>query len=99
VPHSAFLTPDTVVVLNGGLIDAEVDGEVVALSVEQGTCYGLNRVGSRIWKLIERPIRISDVCAALLPEYSVEPDVCEREVLDFLGQLLAQGMISLIPQK
>jgi hypothetical protein len=99
VRQSAFLSPETVVVLNSGMIDAEVDGEVVALSIEQGTCYGLNRVGSRIWKLIENPIRISDLCAALLPEYSVEPDVCEREVLEFLEQLRAEGMISLIPQK
>jgi hypothetical protein len=99
VRQPAFLSSDTVVVLNGGLIDAEVDGEVVALSIKQGTCYGLNGVGSRIWKLIENPIRISDLCAALLPEYNVEPDVCEREVLEFLEQLRAEGMISPIPQK
>ena len=31
------------------IIDAEIDDEIVALSIEQGTCYGMNRVGSRIW--------------------------------------------------
>lgn len=93
------LTSDSLVVLNGGLVDAEVDGEVVALSIEHGTCYGLNQVGSRIWKLIEKPIRVSELCAALLAEYKVEPDVCEREVLDLLEQLRAEGMISLLPKK
>ena len=93
------LSSDSLIVLNGGLVEAEVDGEVVALSIEHGTCYGLNRVGSRIWKLIEKPIRISELCAALLAEYKVEPDVCEREVLDLLEQLRAEGMISLISQK
>jgi len=93
------LTSDSLVVLNGGLVEAEVDGEVVALSIEHGTCYGLNQVGSRIWKLIEKPIRVSELCAALLAEYKVEPDVCEREVLDLLEQLRAEGMISLLPKK
>jgi hypothetical protein len=93
------LSSHSFVVLNGGLVEAEVDGEVVALSIEHGTCYGLNRVGSRIWKLIEKPIRISELCAALRADYSVEPDVCEREVLDLLEQLRAEGMISLLPEK
>ena len=96
---SDSLSSDSLVILNGGLVEAEVDGEVVALSIEHGTCYGLNRVGSRIWKLIEKPIRISELCAALLAEYKVEPGVCQREVLDLLEQLRAEGMISLLPEK
>ena len=76
------LSTGTKVVRNEGLIEAEVENEIVALSIEKGTCYGLNPVGSRIWKLLADPIQVSDICATLLAEYNVETSTCEREVLD-----------------
>jgi hypothetical protein len=89
----------TVVRRSDDLIEAEVDDEIMALSIEQGTCYGLNRVGSHIWKLLANPIRICDVCVALLTRYRVDPDVCERQVLDLLEELRAEGLIATREQK
>lgn len=88
-----------VVACRDGLIDAEIDDEIVALSIEHGTCYGMNRVGSRIWTLLARPICICDLCAALLAEYRVDPDVCERQVLDLLEELRAEGLIATLEEK
>jgi Coenzyme PQQ synthesis protein D (PqqD) len=87
------LSSATVVARSEGFIEAEIDNEVVALSIEHGTCYGLNRVGSRIWNLLATPARIGDLCATLLAEYSVDPDVCERQVLDLLEELRSEGLI------
>jgi hypothetical protein len=93
--HIASLSPANTVVHSEGVLVAEIENEIVALSIEKGTCYGLNPVGSRIWKLLEDPIRIDDVCAKLLSEYNVEPAVCERQVLDLLEELRAEGLISI----
>ncbi len=93
------LSLTTVVARRDGFIEAEIDGEVVALSVEQGTCVGLNRVGSRIWNLLATPARIDDLCAMLVSEYRVAPDVCERQVLDLLEDLRAEGLIARVEQK
>jgi hypothetical protein len=87
----------TIVARRDGFVDAEIDDEIVALSVERGICYGMNKVGSRIWKLLANPIRVGDVCATLLIEYQVDPDVCERQVLDLLEELQAEGLISAAP--
>jgi len=86
----------TVVARRDGFIEAEIDDEVVALSIEHGTCYGLNRAGSRIWNLLASPARIGDLTATLLTEYKVAPDVCEREVLDLLEELRVEGMIEAV---
>ena len=83
-----------VVARNDGFIEAAIDDEIVALSIEQSTCYGMNRIASRIWTLLASPIRISDLCAALLATYKVDPDVCERQVLDLLEQFRAEGLIA-----
>jgi hypothetical protein len=90
---------DTVLAHSGDFVQAEIDHEVVALSIEKGTCYGLNRVGSRIWKLLATPTRISDVCAMLVGEYNVDPSVCERQVLDLLEELRAEGLIAIFKDK
>jgi hypothetical protein len=88
------LSPATLVIRSDVVIDANIDDEVVALHIEKGTCYGLNPVGSRIWSLLDTRIRISDLCAVLLAEYEVDPIVCERQVLDLLDELRAEGLIS-----
>jgi hypothetical protein len=88
------LSSSNAVVQRDGVIDAEINNEIVALNIETGTCYGLNQVGSRVWSLLRAPIRISELCATLLTEYNVEPSVCERQVLDLLEELRAEGLIS-----
>jgi hypothetical protein len=93
VPQLPPLSPLTVVVRSSGFIEAEIDHEIVTLSIESGVCHGLNRVGSRIWQLLGAPIKIGDICATLLNEYNVEPADCEQQVLDLLEQLRTEGMI------
>jgi Coenzyme PQQ synthesis protein D (PqqD) len=90
---------DTVVACKDGVIEAEVDDEIVALSIEHGICYGMNRTGSHVWKLIAQPIRIRDLCATLLAAYCIDVDVCERQVLDLLEELRAEGLVATVEEK
>ena len=87
------LSRAAVVVLGEGFLDADINDEVVALSIERGTCYGMNRVAARVWHLIKTPARVSDVCATLCQEFKVSPKVCERDVISLLEELRAEGMI------
>ena len=83
-----------VVACRDDFIEAKIDDEIVALSIQRGVCYGMNRVASRIWNLLTKPIRICDLCAALVAAYAVDPDVCKRQVLDLLEELRAEGLIT-----
>ena len=74
---------------------AEVDGEVVMMSVERGNYYGLDAVGSRIWELIETPSTVAALCDRLVAEYAVERGQCETDVLHFLQQMSDQGLVKL----
>ena len=93
-PRGQHLSSSAIVARKDGLIEAEIDGEIVVLSVEHGSCYALNRVGSRIWELLAGPVRVEDICATLLTEYKVNPDVCERQVIDLLDDLHAEGLLT-----
>ena len=93
------MSSTTVVARRDGFIEAEIDGEIVALSIEHGNCYGLNRIGSRIWSLLTKPVRIGDLCVTLLTEYRVDPKLCERQVLDLLEELRAEVLIATLEEK
>ena len=85
--------PNERLVRRAHVVEAEVDGEVVALDAETANFYGLNGVGSRVWRLLARPVTPEEIRDALLAEYEVSPADCERAVRRLLDQLLAEGLI------
>ena len=80
-----------------GLIEAEVDGELVALHVDKGTCYGFNGTATRVWRLIEEPMRLSDLRDRLIAEYDVAPEECEAQLRELLAELAQDGLVTLDP--
>ena len=89
------LTGADVLVRNeGGLLTTEVDGELIGMSVEQGACYGLNAVGTRIWALLAEPRSVDSLCEQLQAEFDVEGDRCRREVVELLEELRAEKLVT-----
>lgn len=84
---------NTTVGRSNGIVASEVDGEVVMMNIEQGSYFGLNGVASNIWRLLETPQTVSQVCEAVGAQYDVEKDRCRREVLAFLEELAVDGTI------
>jgi hypothetical protein len=91
------LTPDvlksSIVVAIKEQISSDLAGEAVILNLKSGVYFGLNEVGAKIWSLIQNPKPICDLRDALLAEYEVEPEVCERDLLQLLQDLKAAGLI------
>lgn len=78
----------------GGLIEAEVDGEIIGLHVENGTCYGFNATATRVWQLIEQPRTLADICAELAAEFDVDPAICEADVRALVDDLSRDGIVA-----
>ncbi len=73
----------------------DLEGEAVLLNLETGTYFGLDPVGTRIWALIQKHETLTDVNLALLDEFDVEPDRCERDLLDLLARLDDNGLVEI----
>jgi hypothetical protein len=86
---------DVLVRNDAELLTTVVDGELIGMSIEQGACYGLNGVGTRIWELLAKPRSIDSLCQQLAGEYDVGPDQCLREVLELVEELRAEGLVNL----
>lgn len=88
------MTGDTVIIARRpGLIEAEVDGELIGLHVDNGVCYGFNDTATRIWALIARPATLGEICETLTREFAVDPETCAREVLSLVETLRADGLV------
>ena len=77
-------------------LQAGLDDEVVMMSVEKGSYYGLDPVGARIWELLESPKKVSEVVDELLKAYDVEQGVCERETIAFLESLIEEDLAEVV---
>ena len=91
------LTLADCVARNRETLSAEIDGEVVALDIAGGGCYGLDAVAARIWAMIETPMPIGEVCDALTAAYEVDAATCRADVLDLFMALRAEGLVSVAP--
>jgi hypothetical protein len=90
---------DTRVVAGKHLVACELNDEAIILQLESGVYYGLNGVGTDVWKRLETPQSIGDLRDALLQEYEVDPDQCERELLALLTRLASEGLIEITSAK
>jgi len=72
---------------------ANVDGEIVMLQPSTSRYFGLADTAVRIWQLLETPTSVADIVDALLDEYEVDQQTCTSEVLTFISELAAAGLI------
>jgi hypothetical protein len=89
---STELARDTAVVRNPRLIAADMDGDLVMMSIESGEYFGLGGVGTRVWELIDTPRTLAQLTQAICAEYEVDAATCETDISRFLADLLANGL-------
>jgi hypothetical protein len=76
-----------------GWLAAHVGQELVMMSAASGAYLGLNEVGARVWELIDTPMAVPQICAALAEEFETTPDACRAEVEAFLSELENRGAV------
>ena len=74
-------------------VSCDLSGEAAILNLKNGVYYGLDPVGARIWNLIQEPRTVDAVREALLAEYDVDPEPCERDLMTLLHKLMSEGLI------
>lgn len=70
----------------------EVDGEMVLLDMNSENYFGLDEVGTAIWQAMQESGSLEEVYQAMLEQYEVEPEVLEKDLLDFAQKLSDSGL-------
>lgn len=87
------LSSDSTVLVAKDVVSCDLLDEVAILNVKDGVYYGLDPVGARIWNLIQKQTKVSEVLEILLTEYDVEKDRCQDDLLELLQQLAENELI------
>ena len=74
------------------LIKRQVAGDTILVPVGQAVydsngLFVLNELGTFIWDLLPEAENAEQICAAILEEYEVAPEVAAQDVAEFLGKL------------
>ncbi len=92
------ISVDSVVVASKRQVSSDLGGEAAILDLEGGVYYGLDEVGARIWEMIQEPRPASEVRDALIEEYDVEPERCERDLLALLQRLAEERLVEVVDE-
>lgn len=75
------------------VVTAELDGEAVLLNVETGTYFGLDRIGSDIWRYLEQGSTESQIAEQLMRDYEVDEAMLRVDLAEFLVLLESKGLV------
>jgi len=73
----------------------ELEGESVILDLDGESYFGLDRVGTRMWRLLTDSASIQEAYDLLLDEYEVEPERLRDDLASLLETLHGHGLIAL----
>ena len=84
--NNRALVPDAV-------ITRELDGETILLNLETGIYFGLDKVGTDVWRAIRTVGTLGEALDLVQSEYDVEPAVLRVDFLRLVDELLAKGLL------
>lgn len=87
------ITLDTIVKKNDDIFTGAIDNEMVAMSIQNGKYYQLNKTGSRILELLDTPRSIKELCETMQGNYT---GVCQEDILEFINEMTKLNLIIVV---
>ncbi len=92
---SRQIVDGTMISRSPAVLAAEVNGEIVMMSIERGRYFGLDDIGSDIWKRIEPPCSFGVLIDGLAAEYQADRATITNDVRQLLGRMAGQDVVRL----
>ena len=86
------LTLDQTVAVSEDAVFRELDGESVVLNLETGMYYGLDAVGTTVWRAIEPTGTLRQALTRVLAEFDAEESLAETDLLELAAGLIEKGL-------
>jgi hypothetical protein len=89
----AAISSHSVVMATDSQTSCELHAETVILDFNKGAYFGLDEIGTLIWRQLQQPQTVGAVCDAVVEQYEVDRATCEQDVIRLLETLQAEGLI------
>ena len=77
------------------MLTGDQGGFAAILNLKTGVYYGLDDIGASLWRMLNEPRRVDELVEALLGEYEVDREECQRDVIALLGELAVRGLVEI----
>ena len=71
----------------------DLDGESVLLHLGSGQYFGLDEVGSLIWRLLVEKCSLDEIQQRIVAEYDVSAQEVKKDVLRIVEELTQNGLV------
>ena len=76
------------------VLSSKIDEEVVLMSIEADSYFGLDPIGSHIWELLSaKPATTTELVETLMEEYDTDIETCQQDVQAFIDDMSARKLI------
>ena len=86
---------NSIVVAAADQVSCDLEGDAAILNLKTGVYYGLDDIGASLWRMLNEPRRVDELVEALLGEYEVDREECQRDVIALLGELAVRGLVEI----
>jgi len=73
-----------------------IDGMAVLMNEQTDVCFAVNRVGARIWSLLEQPKNMEEIVRILRAEFVTTEEQCRSETDNFLQHPVKRNLADCI---
>jgi len=86
---------DSIVTVADDVVSCDLEDEAAILNLKDGIYYGLDPVGARIWKLLQKPVKVNEILETLLEEYEVGREECRGDLMELLEEMKDNGLVKI----
>lgn len=72
------------------------ESEIALLNPERGNYYGLSGTGLRIWRLLENPTTLTQLCGQLQMEFATTAAQCADDAREFVEALASENLVEIV---
>jgi hypothetical protein len=93
--RTSTLTSQSRVTIARHQVSCDLAGETAIVNLDNGVYYGLDAVGTQIWKRLGSMTTFGELCDSLIQDYDVEASRLEADMRSFLRDLAEHGLIEI----
>jgi hypothetical protein len=75
------------------IVFRDLEGELVLLNLNTGVYFGLDPVGTAVWRLLDGSRSAAEIVTEMTTEYDVDPETCRADLDRFLENLRTNDLI------
>ena len=91
-----MLTLDSTLRIPANVSFSVVGEDAFLLNTQTNKYYGLEKVGTRLWELLNEGKSLKDAHQIILSEYEVDPAQLEQDILELLERLREHGLVEIV---